>query len=424
MIVLPHAVFIYDEAGNPVPVVSGSTLTSGSRGFVVYGKDGNNQARNFLVDASGNLAIQNPPNLDVALSTRLSENTFTTRINTLGQKVMTGSVPVVIASDQSQITVTQGLSASLSGAWPVRITDGTNIMPVGDVNARSGFTRISNGTASVSVMTGAQTPVLADNSLLVQITPNQAPIPTTVVPATSIAGSATGRIAGVAANTFVAVRQTTYVEQTTNGQRSIVSTSANDSAAGTGARTVTITYLDASGNGPFQETVTLNGLTPVNTTNTNICFIERMDVATVGANGSNVGTLNLYTGTGATGVIFAAIGVGAIAAGVGDNQTFYAHHYVPVGYAVTGYYISVGIIASAGGGSSISVIRFRNPTVATSPWRLASDIVNAAQGNSTARIYYASIKIPGPLVIAGFGTPANNNSTLTLSFDYADEPTA
>jgi hypothetical protein len=191
------------------------------------------------------------------------------------------------------------------------------------------------------------------------------------------------------------------VEQTTQAQRSIVSTSANDSAAGTGARQVIIYYLDATGAGPFTETVTLNGLTAVNTVNTNICFIERMQVVSVGSNGSNVGTLNLYTGTGATGTIFAAIGLGAVAAGVGDNETFYAHHYVPVGYKVSGYYVSVGIVASAGGGSSVSVIRYRNPTSSTSPWRMASDFINAAQGTSGNRTYYVSISIPGPLVLLG-----------------------
>lgn len=548
LITLPHAVFIYDENGNPVPVVSGSTLTSGSRGFVVYGKDGSNQARNFTVDSSGNLLItgsvtvnnfpatqtitgtvnvNNQPttitvtqltaselnatitgtvavqNIDVALSTRLADNTFTARVNTLGQNVMTGSTPVVIASNQSEYPVVQGtatsasnawpvkvtdgtnylptldvqdragfvkltdgtnnavtvktgsvsasiadnalvtalspntqlpsgsntigyvmqgLSASLSGAWPVRVTDGTNIMPTADVDARASFIRLSNGTASVDVITGSQTVTTASNSLVVQISPNQEPIPTTVVPATSIAGSSIGRVAGVSANTFTAVRQTTYVEQTINAQRSIVSTSANDSAAGTGARQVRITYLDATAAGPFTEILTLNGLTAVNTVNTNICFIERIDVISVGSNGSNVGTLNLYTATGATGVIFAAIGVGALATGVGDNQTLYAHHYVPTGYRVTGYYVSCGVSAAAGGGSSTSIIRYRNPTVATSPFMLASDIINSAQGNSASRVYYVSINIPGPLVLLAYSTPGTNNSILTVSFDYADAP--
>lgn len=41
--------------------------------------------------------------LDVALSTRLAEATFTTRTNTLGQKLMATSMPVVFPSDQSLI---------------------------------------------------------------------------------------------------------------------------------------------------------------------------------------------------------------------------------------------------------------------------------------------------------------------------------
>lgn len=44
--------------------------------------------------------------LDVNLSTRLADATFTGRINTQGQKTMAGSTPVVIASDQTPILVT------------------------------------------------------------------------------------------------------------------------------------------------------------------------------------------------------------------------------------------------------------------------------------------------------------------------------
>lgn len=50
-------------------------------------------------------------NLDVALSTRLADSTFTGRINTLGQKLMSASTPVVLASDQSTISVSLDTSA-------------------------------------------------------------------------------------------------------------------------------------------------------------------------------------------------------------------------------------------------------------------------------------------------------------------------
>ena len=44
--------------------------------------------------------------LDVNLSTRVADTTITARLNTLGQKTMANSAPVVIASDQSAIPVT------------------------------------------------------------------------------------------------------------------------------------------------------------------------------------------------------------------------------------------------------------------------------------------------------------------------------
>lgn len=42
-------------------------------------------------------------NIDVLLSTRLASSTFTDRINTLGQKEMSGSTPVVLASNQTPL---------------------------------------------------------------------------------------------------------------------------------------------------------------------------------------------------------------------------------------------------------------------------------------------------------------------------------
>lgn len=328
---------------------------------------------------------------------------------------VTGSVGITGNSSASPIYV--------SGSTVLaRGNDGTTDRNLLTDNLGKLQVSISSGSAGiVSVLTGSQYAGVNDRALVVHISPNQQPIPTQLVPPSATPGSSVGRASGLSANSFNPVRQTTYVEQTTDAQRSIVSTSANDSSAGTGARTVKITYLDATGAGPFTETITLNGLTAVNTVATNICFIESIMVETVGSNGSNVGTLNLYTGTGATGTIFAAIGLGAVATGVGDNQTFYAHHYVPSGKTLRGYIVTAGIIAAAGGGSSVTVIRARNPTNSASPWQVISDFINAAQGNSLVRPYSVSIEIPGPAVILAYATPANNNSIATCSFDFSEQ---
>jgi len=77
-------------------------------------------------------------------------------------------------------------------------------------------------------------------------------------------------------------------------QMTLVSTSDEDGAAGkTGALTVMIHYLNASGL-PTVETVTMNGKTPVNTVATNIRFVQEIHVKTAGSNLLAVGTITIY----------------------------------------------------------------------------------------------------------------------------------
>lgn len=70
----------------------------------------------------------------------------------------------------------------------------------------------------------------------------------------------------------------------------VVSTDADDTGGGTGARTLAILGLDES-YVEVEETVTLNGLTPVSTTQT-FFRVFRAYVVTVGAAGTNEGNLN------------------------------------------------------------------------------------------------------------------------------------
>lgn len=142
----------------------------------------------------------------------------------------------------------------------------------------------------------------------------------------SIAGSF-GTVSGyvaTSATTTVVIRATVYTPPGTNAQRSIKSSSVNDTAAGTGARSVKITYFDAAMAGPFTETITLNGTTGVNTASTTVAFIEKMEVITVGSGGGNAGTITLTTSTGGAGST-----IGTIL--TGDNRTFWAHHYIAAG---------------------------------------------------------------------------------------------
>ncbi len=103
----------------------------------------------------------------------------------------------------------------------------------------------------------------------------------------------------------------------------ISSSSADDTSDGTGARTITIQGLDAN---YFEksETITLNGQTAVNTSNTYF-RIHRMFVETAGSGQENAGTIYAGTGTVTTGVPankYATIPVGY-------NQTMMAIYTIP-----------------------------------------------------------------------------------------------
>lgn len=86
-----------------------------------------------------------------------------------------------------------------------------------------------------------------------------------------------------------------------NFQGSIFSTDPNDTALGLGARTITITYMNAAGGGPFVEVIALNGTTPVNLVAVNHFAITNMVVTTAGAAVSSLGTITLVSGLNGTG---------------------------------------------------------------------------------------------------------------------------
>ena len=109
------------------------------------------------------------------------------------------------------------------------------------------------------------------------------------------------------------------------GQVTISSTSANDTSAGTGARTATIYGLDLSGVDQ-NETLTMNGQTAV-TSVSSYSRIFRIIINTAGTGLKNAGIVRVGTGTVAGGVpavVWARVSIG-------DNQTLQTVWTVPTG---------------------------------------------------------------------------------------------
>lgn len=121
----------------------------------------------------------------------------------------------------------------------------------------------------------------------------------------------------------------------------VSSSSANDTAAGTGARTITLSGLDAAFN-PLTETVTLNGQTAV--TSVNLYYrLNPLATLTAGSGGKNAGVIYAGTGTVTAGVpatIYSSMAVGY-------NESHQAFYTVPAG--MTAYATDVSATSDTAG---------------------------------------------------------------------------
>jgi hypothetical protein len=213
--------------------------------------------------------------------------------------------------------------------------------------------------------------------------------------------------------TEVVMERSTYVVQTTGAQRSIVSSSASDSSAGTGARQVQITYLDAALSSYLTETITLNGTTAVNTVATNICHIQTAEIISVGSGGVPAGTISLKTAT-------AGGGTNILTINPGNNQYYGARLFIPVNKLayITG--ISAGHNGTTVGSGALFRLLINNPTLTTGPLIQRSDFVRLyGQSSTFSRVYQSPIAITGPSLVQLYFTPETTSSTIYRgSFDY------
>lgn len=237
-----------------------------------------------------------------------------------------------------------------------------------------------------------------------------APFPSAPLPV-AINFSDTTVSAGYVSTTQTVFREvmgSTYNEQTSNAQRSVVSDNVNDTLVGTGARSIRITYYDQTLAGPYTEDINLNGLTIVNTVNTNICFIEKIEVMTVGSSLGNLGNITL----------FAAIAGGGSTVGVvssGDNSTFWSHHYVASNKIarITGVYgNSASTVPAAGGFMHVRVTR---PATANSPVKTVAPVSRLSLGQQVPLSFTSPISVYGPARVTILVKPDTTDLTSWLT---------
>lgn len=221
---------------------------------------------------------------------------------------------------------------------------------------------------------------------------------------------------GLVGTTLVPVTQTLdYKTPTTATALEFVSSSANDTSAGSGAREITIVGLDSSWNEVSQTLVT-NGTTAVALT-TNLTRLYRWYVSSSGTyatstTGSHAGTLTIRgSGAGAT---WSTIGITPFPLG----QSEIGCYSVPTGK--TAYILSQSIEADSSKTVDVFFFKRENADDVTTPFSGSMRIVerfNAVQGG--VHITHASAKNPmvGPCDIGYMAKVSTGTADVSVEFE-------
>ena len=276
-----------------------------------------------------------------------------------------GSLSVTVSNAQLEISndignpipVSGTVTANQGGTWDINNIGGTISLPSGASTSANQATIITS-LNNIDTAVGAQADTAATSdtgtfSIIAFIkrsmqswTSLLAKLPALLdnrVPVTSrdfAYDVAAGRVTGTS---FVSIRGynqststtnepvwaqsgTTYPTTTSAQTLTLSSSSAVDTSAGTGARTVLVTYVEWSTGNQVSTVYTLNGLTGVTIT-TNGKAINGIRVLTAGSGGSNAGTLYVGYGTVTLGVPASILSTVVI----GKNNAQQAIYTVPTG---------------------------------------------------------------------------------------------
>ncbi len=107
-------------------------------------------------------------------------------------------------------------------------------------------------------------------------------------------------------------------------QFTVVSESANDTSAGSGAQSIRLEIIRLSDGGLYYEDIVMNGTSEVDTVITDGLFINDMFSLTVGATGVAEGHIKIYK-KGTVGLVYNMIAAGG-------NKSLVPHRMIPGGY--------------------------------------------------------------------------------------------
>ncbi len=183
----------------------------------------------------------------------------------------------------------------------------------------------------------------------------------------------------------------------------VFSSSANDTSAGTGARTIRITGLDSNYNA-LSETITLNGTTPVTSTNI-FRRVHTAAVLTAGSGDFNAGTITCRHSTTTANVFFVMQ--------IGRNQTNVSGYTIPAGY--TGYIRRIHGSIRSGTGASVDIELWVREFGAAPRLRRPSSLNQAGELDDNI---YGGLRLPEKTdVIVRAASASTNNCDTAAGYD-------
>lgn len=188
-------------------------------------------------------------------------------------------------------------------------------------------------------------------------------------------------------------------------QMTVSSSSANDTSAGTGARTVVVQGLDANYN-EVTETVTMNGQTAV-TMAASLLRVNYAYVATAGSGNSAAGDIYIGTGTVTAGVPATTYDIIKF----DYNNTTTGSYTIPAGY--TGY-VSQGLFSSGQAGGS-NQVQGRLLTRGTNNIRMTAALTSLNNGVANYVFEYP-LAVPEKTTIEATAIGSSSNNVCSSMF--------
>lgn len=188
-------------------------------------------------------------------------------------------------------------------------------------------------------------------------------------------------------------------------QMTVSSSSANDTSAGTGARTIVVQGLDADYN-EVSETVTMNGQTAVTMTAA-LIRVNYAYVVTAGSGNSAAGNIYIGTGTVTSGVPATVYDIIKL----DYNNTTTGSYTVPAGYTA---YVSQGLF-STGQASGSTQVEGRLLTRGTNNIRMTAAITTLNNGVANYVFEYP-LAVPEKTTIEATAIGSANNNAVSSMF--------